>query len=470
MKKKNSLPRRIVKFFDKHVVTPITRLVLRLSKVFDKSSHRFETFLSKQTTLLFLSLFLAIALFVVVDQKILVFNNRSAEMFKNQKVEVLYNEERFVLEGVPESVDITLMGSKADLYIARQSTGKNTVRLDLTDITEPGTYRRELQYNNGDLKSIEASVNPSEATIIVYLKESENRDLSYNVINTDHLDSTIEVESVSLNIDKVVISGAGKDLERVSTVEALIDVDKLISSDKNNTKLTAGKYTLDDITLVAYDAKGNIVDVEINHSTKPTAQIVLSSSSREIPLNFVLKENTKMPFGKAVESYTFSQDSVVVYGSQDVLDKLQTSGIDIEFDASMLTSNYHGTVEIPKPAGIKKLDTNRIDVNITVTNSVSSAKYNMTVRIDAVNVPSGFRAGLNSSTDSEVLIRPTCAENVCKALSNADIEAYVDLSGIKDPKEGVYELPVLIRARTSNARLSTFVVSPEKVKIKLSRQ
>ena len=63
--------------------------------------------MSKQTTLLFLSLILAIILFVVVDQKLLVFNNSSAEMFKDQKVEVLYNEERFVLEGVPETVDIT---------------------------------------------------------------------------------------------------------------------------------------------------------------------------------------------------------------------------------------------------------------------------------------------------------------------------------------------------------------------------
>ncbi len=463
MKKKNSLLRRIVNSFDKHVVIPITRIVLKITKFFDKSSHRLETFLSKQTTLLFLSLFLAIALYVIVDQKLVVFNNRTAEMFKDQKVDVLYNEERFVLEGVPETVDITLMGSKADLYIARQSASKHNVKLDLTDITEPGTYRRELQYDNGDLKTIESSVNPSEATIIVYLKESENRALSYNVINKDHLDNTIDIDKVSLNIDQVVISGAGYKLKQVATVEALIDVDKLTSTE-------SGTHKLDDIILRAYDASGNIVDVDINHSSKPTAEVTISSSSRVVPLNFVFDEKTNMPFGKAVESYKFSQDSIRVYGSQEVLDELESSGIDVVFDASKLTSDYSGIVEIPKPAGVKKLDTNRIDVSINVTNSVSSAKYNMSVKFDALNVPNGFKAGLGSASDSEVLIKPTCAENVCKSLTSADIEAYVDLSTLAGSGAGIYEVPVYVKPKTTNARLSTFVVSPEKVKIKLTKE
>lgn len=460
MKKKNSLFKRITTFFDKHIVIPITRVVLKITGQFDKSSHKLEVILSKQTTLLFLSLFLAIGLFVIVDQKLIVFNNRSAEMFRDQKVEVLYNEERFVLEGVPETVDITLMGSKADLYIAKQSSAKHNVRIDLTDIKEPGTYKVDLKYDSGDLRSIESSVNPSEATVIVYLKESQNRTLSYNVINMDHLDSSLDIENVSLNIDQVVISGASYKLEQVATVEALIDVDKLTSTEP-------GTQTLEDITLCAYDSTGNLVDVEINHSTKPTAEITISSSSREIPLNLVIKND--MPFGKAVSSYNFSQDTVVVYGSQDVLDELSEKGIDIVYDASKLTSDYKGTVEIPKPYGVKKLDTNRIDVEIKVTNSVSSSKYNMTVRLDALNVPTGYTAGAASSSDAEVLVKPTCAENVCKALSNADIEAYVDLSSLTGSGPGTYEVPVMIKARTSNARLATFVVSPEKVKIKLTR-
>ena len=97
MKKKNMIFSKIVKSLDKHIVLPITRIVFKITKYFDKSSHKLESFLAKQTTLLFLSLLLSVAIFLVIDQKLIVFNNSSAEVFKDQKVEVDYNEERFVL-------------------------------------------------------------------------------------------------------------------------------------------------------------------------------------------------------------------------------------------------------------------------------------------------------------------------------------------------------------------------------------
>ncbi len=459
MKKKNRFLPKLAKSFDKHIVLPITRIVFKVTKVFDKSSHRFEAILAKQTTLLFLSLLLSVALFILVDQKLIVFNNSSAEVFKDQKVEVQYNEERFVLEGVPEKVDITLIGSKADLYIAKQSASKHSVKIDLSDIKEPGTYKVDLTYDI-DSKTIESSVNPSQATIIAYLKESENRTLSYNVINSDHLDNTIDIDNVSLNIDQVVISGASYKLETVATVEALIDVDKLESTEP-------GKHTLEDIVLKAYDSNGNIVDVEINHSAKITAEVTISSSSREVPLNLVVKND--MPFGKAISSYSFSKDTVIAYGSSETLDALATNGINIELDASNLDSNYSGTIEIPKPSGVKKLDTNRVDLNVNVTNAVSSPNYYLTLKIDTPFTPSGYTAGAASSQDSEVLVKPTCAENICKSLTAADVQAYVDLSEYSKLGPGTYEVPVLIKAKTTNARLSTFVVTPEKVKIKLTK-
>lgn len=459
MKKIGNFFKTIIKFFDKYLVIPVTRLVLKITSYFDKSSHKFENLLSKPSTLLFLSLAISIILFLLVDSRIITLNNSSAEVLKNQSVEVLYNEERFVVENVPESVDITLIGSKADLYLAKQSSN-HSVKIDLTNIKEPGTYSVDLDYNI-DLDSIEASVNPSEATLVVWLRASENRTLSYNIVNADKLDNTLEIENVELNVGQAIISGADYKVAQVASVEALVDVDKLNSK-------KAGKQTLEDIILKAYDAEGNIVDVEISTSEKVTAVVDITSSSREVPLNFVIKNNT-MPFGKAVSSYNFSKATVVAYGSQEVLDRLAEKGIDIVFDGSKLSSNYHGTVEIPTPDGIKKLDTNRIDVNVIVTNSVSSSKYNMTLKIDALNTPSGYTAGAASSKDAEVLVKPVCAENVCKALSSADLEAYVDLSSLANLGPGTYEVPVYIKAKTSNARLATFTLSPEKVKIKLTK-
>ena len=121
MKKIINFFRLIFNIFDRCIIIPITRFIFKVSKVFSKPNKKFETWLSKSTTLLFLSLFLSVMIFIVVDRKIITFSSQSAEVLKEQKINVKYNEEQYVLEGLPETVDVTLIGSKADLYIAKQS-------------------------------------------------------------------------------------------------------------------------------------------------------------------------------------------------------------------------------------------------------------------------------------------------------------------------------------------------------------
>lgn len=120
MKKKNNGIKNffhaIGSFFDKKIIIPITKLIVRITEKFDKSSRKFENWLSKTSTLLFISLIIAIIVFIVVDQKKLLFSESSAEILQSQPVEVIMNEEAYVVEGLPKTVDITLVGRKADLY------------------------------------------------------------------------------------------------------------------------------------------------------------------------------------------------------------------------------------------------------------------------------------------------------------------------------------------------------------------
>lgn len=107
---------------------------------FGEYSNRFEKWLTKANTLLFLSLFIAIIVFIIVDQKVLLFSENSAEILKSQPVNVVYNEEAYVVEGLPKTVDITLIGRKADLYFAKQSPSHD-INVDLTGL-KPGTHLR----------------------------------------------------------------------------------------------------------------------------------------------------------------------------------------------------------------------------------------------------------------------------------------------------------------------------------------
>ena len=292
-------------------------------------------------------------------------------------------------------------------------------------------------------------------TVVVYLKESQNRPLSYNVINTNQLDAALDVSDVSLNVDNVTISGAGYKLNQVANVEALIDVNKIPN-------LVEGTQNLDDITLKAYDAEGNPLDVEISTTKKVQAKVTISSSSRKVNLNFV--PVGKVPFGKAISSYKFSQNYVTVYGSNEVLDELAKTGINIEVDASKFDEDYHETIEIPKLTGVKKLEFNKVDLDVTVTDVADPVT--LTIKIDALNVPDGYTASAASVDDSQVLVEMKGAENIISVLTNADIQAYVDLSKC-NLNEAVCTADVKVKPNTANARLVDLVSKKSTVNINL---
>ena len=437
----------ILKFFDKFIFVPVTKLIFKISKKFSKSGKKFEGWLSSATTLLFLSLFMSVVIFFVVDQKIIRFSDNSAEVFKNQSVNVLYNEEAYVVEGLPETVDITLIGSKANLYIAKQSSNHN-VTIDLTGL-KPGRHKVAIEYEHGG-NDIEYNVNPSVATVIIYEKVSGTKKLTYDILNEDKLDSTLVIDSVKLNTEEVTIRGAEYKIEQVSAVKALIDVEDLQS-------MGVGKHTLEDITLKAYDKDGNVVDVEFVPE-KVSAEIEIASPSKEVTLNFIPKGT--MPFGKAISSYQFSNNKITIYGPTDILNSIDS--IDIAVDISNINSDTSLKVDIPKPSGIKSMSVNSSTLDLKVTD-VSAKPVEFSVTLTGINVAEGLVAQPVNEDNGLITVEVQGAKSVIDSITASDITAYVDL---KDYTEGEYEVDVKI---SGSNPLATYVAKKTKVKIKITK-
>ena len=56
MNRFNKIIKSIFSFFDRYVIMPITRLIYKITRKFSVPSKKFETWLSKSTTLLFFDL------------------------------------------------------------------------------------------------------------------------------------------------------------------------------------------------------------------------------------------------------------------------------------------------------------------------------------------------------------------------------------------------------------------------------
>ena len=318
--------KNLVKIIDRKIIVPITKLIVLITSKFDRSGRRIENWLTKTNTLLFISLFLSILLFIVIDQKILVFNDNTAEVLKNQKVDVIYNEEAYVIEGLPSTVDITLIGSKTDLYIAKQSSSQK-VTVDLSGL-KPGTHKVNITYSQ-NAGNIEYMVNPSVSTVIISPKVSETRTLSVDLINKDKLDPTLTIKDIKYDTDKVGIKGSEKVFEKVAIVNALVNVNDIITQ-------TVGTTTIKDVPLVAYDESGNVVDVEIVPQ-KIDVELEITSPSKELAIKVIPKG--EVSFGLAISSMNASETKVTAYGDEAVLNSL--TSIPVEIDVTGLKENRY---------------------------------------------------------------------------------------------------------------------------------
>ena len=88
----------IISFFDKWLITPITKFILKLTDLFKDNSKNFDRFMSKKSTLIVISLILAFAVFVLIDQESSVMADQYAEILENQPVTAVYNEELYLRE------------------------------------------------------------------------------------------------------------------------------------------------------------------------------------------------------------------------------------------------------------------------------------------------------------------------------------------------------------------------------------
>lgn len=433
------------KFIDKIIIVPLTKMVLKITKAYDSSGKNIEQWLTKSTTLLFVSLFLAVITFIIVDQKILVFSTSSAEVLKGQPVIAEYNEEAYVIEGLPESVDVTLIGSKANLYIAKQSTSQD-ILVDLTGL-KPGKHKVNIKYSK-DLPSVDYKINPSYATIIIYPKVSETKTLSYDLLNTEKLDNTKIIQNVNLGIEKVVIKGADYQLKEVAVVKALIDINNLVKQD-------LGEITLKDVPLKAYDVTGKAVDVEIVPS-KIDVNLEIASPSKLLPVK-VIPEG-EVSFGKAISLISISEKEILVYGTEEELNNL--TYIPIKIDVAGIKENQTYKKELIKPNGVKHMNVNNITIKVEL--GVVSSKDIEDINIEQRNLDSKYKVQGTSETSTKVTVSLKGVKEVIDNVNFQDVKAYVDLSGYG---VGEHEVEVIIEGIENRV---TYVSKTKKIKIKIT--
>ncbi len=437
---------------DKIFITPISRIVYKITDKLKSNSNKIEKILNRPNILLYLSLIFAITMFFLVDREVINLVQNEAEVIANQPVKVLYNEEAYVVEGLVDKVDIILTGNKSAIYLAKQ-LGEHDVILDLTDYKPSNSsYRVKLTYNQ-TVDSIKYKIDPTYVTVTIKNKVSKLFSASYELLNENKLNEKLSVETVSLSKSEVVVKGSEDALNKIATVKALIDLN-------NSDYKDAGTYETDNIPLVAYDEKGNLLsNVEIVPSTI-SANVTLDTYKATVPIKVLTTGN--LVTGKAISAVTINGNnnySVDIYGEKSVIDNITSVPVTIDVDGLGNSGSKSYNVTVTKPNGVRYISESNAKININFGDE-KQKELNISV-ITNRNLDNNLIVNLTDNHSIPVQIKGV--EEVINSISEENISAYVDLAGYTI---GDYEVELKIEG--DDPRVN-YIVS-NKVKIKITEK
>lgn len=431
MKKVNKPPKKglirgLLSIFDKLFITPMSRIAYFIKDKFSIKSGFLDRLLNKPNVLLYLSLILAFVCFYAVDHKVISFSDTEAVVLSNQKVTAEYNEEAYVVEGLPETADIVLMGRKSDLYLAQQ-LGDHKVSLDLTNFGV-GTHKVNLDYNH-PINTLNYKLDPGSVTVVIYPKVSEVRTLTYDPINTDKLDETLVISNILLDRTEIIIKSYREKLDTVANVKAIVDVNSINATE-------GGTYTIENVKIIAYDENGKeIKGIEIVPQTV-TATVTITSPSKTVPLKVVPTGEVRS--GSAIASITSSVNTVTIFADENTLKDI--TEIEVEIDVTNLSEDKVFQKVINKPANTRSIS--ETSVTITVKMEQETSKDFENINIETRNLDEKFLAQAGSREDAQVTVTVRGVESILNDLQATNIRAYVDLSSIEEA--GTYNVPVYV--------------------------
>lgn len=416
----------IINFFDKFLITPISKVAYFIKDKFTLKSGLIDRVLNKPTVLLYISLALAFICFLAIENETITLTDTKSLVLSNIDVVADYNEEAYVIEGLPEKAEISLRGRTGELYLAKQ-LGDHRVSIDLSDL-KAGTHKVNLEYNN-PVKNLKYTLSPSSVTIVIYPKVSEVRSLSIDLINSDKLDDTLVVSNVLLDREDVIIKSYKEKLDTIANVKAIVDVSTINNS-------SAGTYTVENVKLVAYDENGKeVTDIEVVPSLV-TATVTITSPNKTVPLKVVPTGEVRS--GSAISSISSTVNNVTIYADESILNEINY--IEIEVDVTNLSEDKVYQKVINKPAGARSISDTSVTITVTMEEETSRDFENITVVTEGL--AENLKASAASESDAKVTVSVKGVASLLESLEPSTIKAYVDLSNINET--GTYAVPVYV--------------------------
>ena len=406
-----------------------------------------DKMLSSKVSVLILSFILTIILVFVINGgsiNSVLSSPTSGERLTEVPVSVEGLNNDFDVTGIPDTVDVVLLGPTFDIYTTKVSKNYE-VYIDLSNYGE-GEYSVEYKVRNFS-SALDVFVAPGKANVKISQKETRTFDLGYHYENANDLSSDQSLSILSMEHKQVEVRGSQDLLDKIYRVDAVIDYRSIPSQQ--------GPFTFK-ANIEAYDRSNRRVDVEV---IPQEVQIDCEFSWYSKEVNIVPNIVGKAQAGFAVSSVDFNQQKVRIYGDEERLKSIREVRATIDItDYNSNQNQSHIPLELVEGINRMYLSSTSDTIHMDTESNVEIGEIPITV----TNNPQNYKVQFRSSNMAKV--RLIGASSLLQSIQPSDLQAFIDLDALVP---GNKEVPVQVQS--SNSLLRCVVISRPKVLINIER-
>ena len=360
-----------------------------------------------------------------------------AEDVRGKALTAVYDTEKYVVEGLPKTVDFTLEGKEAIVKSLVKTNAFNAF-VDLSQL-KPGQHIVAIDYDVIP-SNVKVVSNPKNVSVLIKEMKVIEKEIQLEYFNQDLKDPLVELGTPVLSQQSVTVKGAKDKVDQVVTVKGMVDI-------SDPSKLKELK-----VDLFAVDKQGNKLDVTLQPSDI-TVDIESSIPQKEVMLD--LRFEDEFPEGKLLKSTTITPAKLLVYAPSTKLEALNV--LFLSMKASEIKESGVYTVKVPVPEGLTKVETTTVSVKIEIEDEVSKVFKNVPVQVK------GLDAGLKVSGSLTTSVTLRGLEQTLSEMESSQIKLGVDVT---DLGVGTYELPISIeKALPTNVKMD----KTETIQVKLTQ-
>lgn len=355
--------------------------------------------------------------------------SKTSETVNGVAITPYFDENKYVLTDLPRSVDVKLTGSSNLLTKAIKVDRKIEVYIDLTNLG-PGTHRVPVLFRNLP-KELEATPSPKQVEVTLHRKQTKQVPVNVDIKNENKLPEGYETGKLEFSPKSVYVTGAEELIKNIATVEGAVDVAE--AKDKVESR----------VPLRAYDSQGNLLDVLIDPKSV-NVTVPIMKPKKSVPLS--INEKGELPKGLTLAGITLNPKEVTLTGPSSDLEKVdEIKGIDV--DLSKIKEDSTIDVDVPLPKGIEAVDPKQVQVRVDVEKDETNNEDDVDTKT-LKDIPIELRgedpdqpASFITPSSGKMDVTISGSKKSVDALSASDIQAWVDVSGLK---AGEHTIPIKV--------------------------